>query len=372
MRIAFDHQAFCRQIAGGISRYYCRLAEELSLLNQEVGIFAPVYRNIYLKELERKFVHGFGVKNYPQKMANACVAVNALIAKPMIQQWKPDIVHETYFDRKTTHSARYSSVITVFDMISELNAQNDSNQKVDFRKTDKYLSIQRADHVICISEHTRQDLIKLFEVPLDKLSVIHLGCDAPTSQIPKSSVSSIFQRPFLLYVGMREGYKNFAGLLKAICSSRQLMSNFDIIAFGGGKFTPAEQQHFSTLGFNANQIRQVTGSDQDLNLLYELATALIYPSTYEGFGLPPLEAMSHQCPVVASNTSSMPEVIGDAAEYFDPTNKDSIRTAIENVVFSETRIDDLIKRGNRRAQHFAWSTCAEKTLDVYKTLVHKS
>lgn len=372
MRIAFDHQAFCRQIAGGISRYYCRLTEELSHLDQEVGIFAPIYRNIYLKELDHKFVHGYGVKNYPSKTANAFVAANALIAKPMIQQWKPDIVHETYFDKKSPHSNQCPSVITVFDMIGELDALNRFNQQLDFKKTDKYLAINRADHVICISEHTRQDLARLFNVSPNKMTVIHLGCDIPSSQLSNPSTPSMVKKPFLLYVGMREGYKNFDQMLKAISSSRQLMSTFDIVAFGGGKFTPAEQQQVSKLGFSAQQVRQITGDDQDLNLLYESAIALIYPSKYEGFGLPPLEAMAHQCPVVSSNTSSMPEVIGDAAEYFDPINVESIRTAIENVVFSEARLDDLIRKGSKRVTQFAWSTCAEKTLHVYETLVHKS
>ena len=379
MRIAFDHQAFCRQIAGGISRYYCRLAEELSRQDQQVGIFAPVYRNIYLKDLPAHLVHGLSVKNYPPKTAGVCVAANGLVSRSMIRRWNPDVVHETYFHKQGTCSDKTPTVITIFDMIGELDAPQQSNHPIDFKNTDKYKAIQRADHVICISEHTRQDLVRLFGVEENKLSVIHLGCDLPQQEQFTEAVRNFERqlnpktsRPFLLYVGLRAGYKNFAGMIKAIAASSMLMRDFDLVAFGGGAFTLSEQQLLNSLGFDSQQVRQVGGTDQDLNLLYRQAAAFIYPSTYEGFGLPPLEAMARQCPVVSSYTSSMPEVIGDAAEFFNPNETDSIKFAIEQVVFSEERKQDLIQKGNQRVAQFGWSACAEKTLSVYKTLVNKT
>lgn len=368
MRIAFDHQAFCRQIAGGISRYYCRLAEALSLKGQQVGMFAPIYRNIYLKDLPAHLVHGFNVKNYPPKTAGMCVAANGLAARAMIRRWNPDVVHETYFQQQGAYSDKFPRVLTVFDMIGELDAQQLKKQPIDFKSTDKYKAVARADHVICISEHTRLDLIRLFDIQKNKLSVIHLGCDVPPQKVSKLPLKT--SRPFLLYVGLRAGYKNFAGMIKAIAASKMLMKDFDLIAFGGGDFTLAEKQLFTSLGFDPQQVRQKSGTDQDLNSLYSQAAAFIYPSTYEGFGLPPLEAMAMQCPVVSSNASSMPEVIGDAAEYFNPNEIDSIKVAIEQVVFSEERKQDLIRKGNQRVTQFAWSTCADKTLSVYQALVN--
>jgi glycosyltransferase involved in cell wall biosynthesis len=393
MRIAFDHQAFCRQTAGGISRYYCRLADELSRQDQQVGIFAPVNRNVYLKDLPNDLVHGFSVKNYPVKTAGVCVAANGIVARSMIRRWNPDVVHETYFHKQGACSDKTPSVITVFDMIGELDALQQSKQPVDFKNTDKYKAVQRADHVICISEHTRQDLVRLFDVQENKLSVIHLGCDfalqepvndsvhdsvrvLASDSVRNASNDSVIKlnpkasRPFLLYVGLRDGYKNFAGMSKAIAASSKLMSDFDLVAFGGGAFTRSEQHLLTSLGFGPQQFRQVSGSDQDLNLLYRQAAAFIYPSTYEGFGLPPLEAMARQCPVVSSHTSSMPEVIGNAAEFFNPNETDSIKFAIEQVVFSEDRKQDLIQKGNQRVAEFAWSACAEKTLSVYIALVN--
>jgi glycosyltransferase involved in cell wall biosynthesis len=326
-------------------------------------------------------VHGFSVKNYPPKTAGMCVAVNGVIARSMIRRWHSDVVHETYFQQQRASSDKSPRVVTVFDMIAELDAQQLTTQPIDFKNTDKYKAVQRADHVICISEHTRQDLVRLFDVQKNKLSVIHLGCDLPPKEPPTDRASGSASdsvpalnpkppRPFLLYVGLRAGYKNFAGMIKAIAASSMLMKDFDLIAFGGGDFTLVEQQIFNSLGFDPQQVRQESGTDQDLNLLYRRAAAFIYPSTYEGFGLPPLEAMAMQCPVVSSHTSSMPEVIGDAAEFFNPNDIDSIKVAIEQVVFSEERKQDLIRKGNQRVTQFAWSTCAEKTLSVYQALLN--
>ena len=106
-----------------------------------------------------------------------------------------------------------------------------------------------------------------------------------------------------------------------------------------------------------------------MSSLYKDAIAFVYPSLYEGFGIPPLEAMAHQCPVVSSNTSSMPEVIGHAGEYFDPKEPESIKVAIENVVFSQSRIRDLKAKGLERIQVFSWQKCAKETLAIYKDMV---
>jgi glycosyltransferase involved in cell wall biosynthesis len=103
-----------------------------------------------------------------------------------------------------------------------------------------------------------------------------------------------------------------------------------------------------------------------LSEFYNQANIFVYPSLYEGFGLPPLEAMANNCAVASSNTSSMPEVIGNAGEFFDPYDLDDIKQAIENVVYSNKRTNELLSLGIKRASEFTWKKCAEKTLNVYK------
>ena len=123
------------------------------------------------------------------------------------------------------------------------------------------------------------------------------------------------------------------------------------------------------LGLDLRKIQQIGGGDDVLAYLYQSAEAFIYPSLYEGFGIPPLEAMSLGCPVICSNTSSLPEVVGDAGEYFDPNNMESIRSAIETVMQSQARRDEFVQKGRERCAIFSWARCAEETMTIYRGLM---
>jgi glycosyltransferase involved in cell wall biosynthesis len=209
-------------------------------------------------------------------------------------------------------------------------------------------------------------LIRLYGTDPKKISVVHLGCDVVSlaSETKKGNSG----RPYLLYVGLRSGYKNFNRFVQAYAASAQLRDSFDIVAFGGGNLTTTEQDFLQGLQLRTGEVRQIDGDDAMLAQYYCNASALVYPSSYEGFGLPPLEAMAYRCPVVSSNASVMPEVIGDAAEFFDPLNIDSIACAIQNVVLSPTRVKDLVAKGLERVTQFNWRRCAEEHLAVYEKL----
>ena len=372
MRIAFDHQAFCLQKTGGISRYFVRVAQELAYVQQQVGVFAPLYRNQYLNDLDKSYIRGRRIQNYPPHCADAMVSLNGFVARSLIRQWQPDVVHETYFSKRASGTQICPSVLTVFDMIPELGIQSPPPSEYEVKQSAKYAAVLRADHVICISECTRQDLIEQFNIFPEKVSTIHLGCDAIVNVKREALTHQSAARPYLLYVGLRDGYKNFERLLQAVACSKSLRDDVDVVAFGGGSFSTAELALIQRLNFAPNQIRQNSGSDQSLSEAYSGATAFVYPSIYEGFGLPPLEAMAHSCPVVSSNTSSMPEVIGDAAEYFDPLSIDDIASAIERVVLSDALTQSLIERGRLRAQRYTWKACAEQHLQRYEFLAQRA
>lgn len=254
-------------------------------------------------------------------------------------------------------------------MIHELFPQMFS--AIDRTSKWKRKTLNRVEHIICISKSTKDDLVELFGLDTKKISVVHLGVDTTFFSHPNIPAIEETSRPFLLYVGKRNKYKNFRSLLKALASSKQLKKDFDLVAFGGGSFDFSETKLISSLGFTENRIRQISGSDEKLIDLYQRASALVFPSLYEGFGLPPLEAMACSCPVISSNTSSMPEVIANAGEYFDPSSIDDIKRAIGDVVYSPTRIDNLKELGSERAQHFRWDKCAKETLDVYEKILGK-
>jgi glycosyltransferase involved in cell wall biosynthesis len=232
----------------------------------------------------------------------------------------------------------------------------------------KRIAINRAEHVRCVSENTKRDLMSIFNTDERKISVIHLGFDSAQKNLP-DALNPICKKPVLLFVGHRSGYKNFSSFLKAVANSKRLIKDFDLIAFGGGKFTKLELDLIKSLGFTDNQVKQISGGDDLLNQSYRQATAFVHPSVYEGFGIPPLEAMAQQCPVISSNSSSMPEVIGQAAEFFSPMNLEEMQYAIENVVYSKERTQELITNGLSRIQDFSWQKCAKETLSVYNTIL---
>ena len=366
MKIAFDYQTFMSQSFGGVSRYYMRLAQELSSLGEDARIIAPIHRNRYLGEVSKDMVYGSEFRRFPPKSFRLLSFANRILCEREIARWNPDILHETYYSEKCVNTNGGARILTIYDMIHE--KFRDDFSRRDRTLARKKISIARADHIIAISQNTKRDLCDILAVPEEKVSVVHLGFDSFLG-VSSSSNNMVQQRPFLLYVGSRAGYKNFRGLLGAVSSRPLLKSDFDIIAFGGGKFSDIERNFISSLGFRAKAVQQIGGDDSVLGDLYRAASAFVYPSLYEGFGLPPLEAMAHDCPVVASNTSSMPEVIGVAGEYFDPFDSDDLADAICRVVFDKARQADLIVEGQKRLELFSWTRCAAETRDIYKQVL---
>jgi len=367
MKIVFDHQIFAQQSYGGISRYFVRLAQGLMALGEHVDVVAPVHRNKYLKDLPKTSVHGIELERFPPKTGRLIMFANRYLSQYKFRSEGASILHETYYTSTPIIAASVGRVVTVYDMIHEKYPANFSRR--DPTISNKHLAVSRADHVICISHSTKNDLCKMYGLSADKVSVVHLGFEKFTSQLISTKPRCEPARPFLLYVGSRAGYKNFEGMLKAISSSSVLKSNFDLVAFGGGSFNVAEQAMISQLGFGVDAVRQVGGGDAVLGHLYAQARALVYPSIYEGFGLPPLEAMAHDCPVVTSNSSAMPEVVGDAGAYFDPTEIEAQAQAIESVVLDEQRRKQFIAAGRQRLSLFSWDRCASETQAVYQKVL---
>ena len=367
MKIAFDHQAFTWQSYGGMSRSFTILAHELSKLGQDVNIFAGIYRNHYLNQLPKDLVTGFPLKKYPLKSVKFFHYLNHFSMNRVIKAWKPNIIHETYYSFLTPLTYDCVRVATVYDMIHEIFPEmfKKDNPSTEWKKA----ALNRVDHIISISNSTKKDLIDIFGINEKKISVVHLCVDPSFAKLSQLEPIPLNTKPYILYVGVREGYKNFNQLLKSFSTSKNLMKDFNVIAFGGPKFSSAENKLMNDLGFLEGQIIHILGDDNLLGAYYSQARAFVYPSLYEGFGIPPLESMAYGCPVISSNTSSMPEVISDAAEFFDPTSCDDILRALEAVVYSESKIQILKNRGEKRLAHFSPQKFAQDTLSVYKSIL---
>lgn len=368
MRIAYDSQAFTMQPYGGVSRYCLRLAQHLQAQGETATIFAPFHRNRYLRQAPANLVQGRYLRAYPPKTTDLAGVINLAIARRRIRRWQPDLIHETYYGTYRGALGPWARVVTVYDMVHELFPDSFTNARQITGL--KRAAVDRADHVICISANTQADLVKLFGVSPDKVSVVPLGFDrvcAPGESLAAAPPDLL--TPYLLFVGNRGGYKNFAQLLRAVAHAPKLRQDFSVVAFGGGSFGQAEMALVEELGLPRHRVLHRQGDDSLLGQLYRGAAALVYPSLYEGFGLPPLEAMAQGCPVISSDRSSMPEVIGDAGEFFDPTSPESMATAIKRVVYSPSHTQALRELGQRRLTQFTWERCAEQTLALYRSLV---
>ena len=361
MQLVFDHQVFSFQQHGGVSRYFCEVAERLAGYDDcAVTVLAPVYVNAYLAKLPPSIVAGRHVAPI-RYTARLRVLLNSVLARGWLATARPDVVHETYFSRFPVAPRRAACVVTVFDMIHERFPEYFSPN--DSTPARKLAAVRRADRVICISESTRRDLLERVRVDPELVSVVHLaGAPVPAVRPTRSIVDG----PYVLYVGPRGAYKNFEGLLRAVAGSPALRAGVRIVAFGGGPLVAAERALVRELGLDERAVVQMSGDDAALDAAYTFAAAFVYPSRYEGFGIPPLEAMARGCPVVCAANSSLPEVVGDAAELCDADDPESIAAAIERVVGSPAHADALRARGRVRSAQFTWDRCARASYDVYR------
>jgi glycosyltransferase involved in cell wall biosynthesis len=361
MKIAYDSQIFTNQIVGGVSRYYWELSKNIFLLGENVSIFAGLFQNEYLNN--ENGVNLIGKKiSYPKYSIRFFQTLNTIVSHNQIKNWKPDIIHCTYYSQNLYLPKHRPQIVTVYDMIHELFKDEFRNRHLITKQ--KKAAVNRADHIICISHSTKSDLINLFGIDKSKISVVHLGVELKDFNYNKE-IKNSYLRPFILYVGQRSGYKNFNKFIEAFSKSKFITKEFDIVAFGGGPFDKSELSYFKKINLD-KKISQVQGDENKLKEYYASASAFVYPSVYEGFGLPPLEAMASGCPVISSNSSSMPEVIRSAGEYFDPNCLDSMIYAMESVLMSNTKPQELISKGYDNLANFTWQKCANETLAVYK------
>jgi len=272
-----------------------------------------------------------------------------------------DVYHPT-LSRRMPFVSYKKLVVTLHDCIHERfsdmlpNAARVKRWRADLFK--------RADAIICVSESTRRDLLEFYEVDVRKTSVIHHGVTqlVPLNR-PHSPVGPL--RPYLLYVGSRATYKNFHGFLRAFHRAG-LSRTFQIVAAGGGPFNAQERAQVDEVGSDV-VIHFDSPSNPELADLYSHAHALVYPSLYEGFGFPPLEAMQFGTPVIAANASSIPEICGDAAVYFEVNDDDSFVAALVSACFNSSLRDKVSNRAKTVLAKYSWKRCATETLRVYNS-----
>ena len=226
--------------------------------------------------------------------------------------------------------------------------------------------IKRASHIIATSQTTRNDLISCLKIPGDRISVIYNGVD---HSIFKPYKVKLLDKPYILYVGSERPRKNLDRLIEAFAAVRREFPELLLVKVGVAGRTREYRQEImrklESLGIIQAVIFVEYVSELDLAYYYSSAALLAYPSLYEGFGFPPLEAMACGCPVVTSNTSSLPEVVGEAGIMFNPYDTDSLVEAMRQVLTDGELRNDMVRKGLEQAKKFSWEKAARETEDVY-------
>jgi glycosyltransferase involved in cell wall biosynthesis len=276
------------------------------------------------------------------------------------------IFHSTYY--VYPERWRGAVVATVYDMIHEFfRTEYFPNHYEAEIRARKKACLTRADVIVAISDTTRVDAGNFYEISPERIHVVPLSHNPEFRVLPgeRKEASGESLKPFLLYVGNREKYKNFATLLKAYRNWKQ-RGEVNLLAVGPA-WTKEESRLMSEPGL-AGSVHVLTNID-DVHLcrLYNQAAALVFPSLYEGFGLPLLEAMACGCPIVASDIPSTREVAGECPIYFEAQDVDQLIDALE-MVMAEGRNSERVKAGLIASRMFSWDKTAQATLDVYRLL----
>lgn len=367
MRIGLD-LTHCYQRNGGIQRYAIQLARallEIDAQNQYVLFFRGDVREEFTDVVAEIHVS-------PIKHQVLCEQTWLFMAASRAHL---DVFHLTGFAGPVAYSGR--AVTTICDMSQFLYPSTMKRSQKMYWSWLFPFSLRQRERLITISANSQNDISRLLHIPSDNITVIPLAASPVFSETqPKQTLKRVtkdYALPdrFFLAVGTLEPRKNHVRLLEAYARVVGEYESAPPLVFAGrqGWLYEPVMQRIIELGLTERVSFTGFVTDTDLFSIYRLAVALLYPSIYEGFGLPILEAMASGCPVLTSNVSSMPEVAGNAAHYVDPLDVNSLTSGIRAMLDEKYRAE-LADRGYRRARQFSWKRTAQETLAIYTALRH--
>lgn len=358
MRLALDEQIFAIQAFGGISRMHAEVARQFvtspELQIDVLPMSAPIINRYVLDD--PALSASLGVK----QAKNEWTALGRYFARVRIHP-KADIIHNTFYLPHGLAPTRGAKrIVSVYDMIPEFMPH--TRRRLDLL-TLKERYVRRADHIICISHATKSDLIRMYPNIDAPISVVHLAVDPMFK--PDSPALPDLPEHYILFVGHRGQYKDAQVLYAAFAQIAPEFPDLHLVCIGGGAFTRDESALFASLGITG-RVKQDVLSDQRMPSAYANSQAFVFPSRYEGFGLPALEAMASGTPTILANTTSLPEVGGDGATYFEVGDSQDLSDKLRQVLTDPKLQSDLIARGIDRAKEFTWFKTAQETAGIYR------
>lgn len=275
-------------------------------------------------------------------------------------------------------SSSTKTILTIHDLAFKLFPETFKWQNRVYLNFIVPLSIKNADKIIAVSKNTKEDLIREYNVNKDKIKVIYNGLDDKykiiDDKVKLDSVKTKYNLPndYILYLGNLEPRKNIVNLIKAYSLYKSKSNNIKLVIAGGKGWL--YEDIFSLVKEKKLEKDVIfTGyvDEEDIVALYNAANLFVYPSLYEGFGLPPLESMACGTPVITSNVSSLPEVVGNAAITVDPYNIKELSEKINKILSNKDLQNKMIQRGIERAKQFTWDKTARETIKVYEDVLNK-
>ena len=354
MRIFYDAQAFVIQHYGGISKYFSELVRELRTYDDiKVRVGCIWTKNQHLRQVlvgpkwEGRFRGAARLNRTYDRFARI----------------GSDIVHSTFYDpRSLIYVRNKRHVVTVHDMIPErfpeLFQGNPHLAKREY--------CERADLIICVSQQTRKDLLAFYNIDPKKAVTIYLGVRPQRSNGPSTGTAE--DDRYVLFVGDRHSYKNFKIVLEALRKLAETDKSISLRLAGGGQITDSERHEIERRGLQG-RVSHVRVDDVSIRALYRNALCFVFPSLYEGFGLPTLEAFAEGCPVTLADNPCFREIARDAALYFDPKDAEACASAIERgSAFGQER-DAMIAHGLELASQYSWAKSASQHVEAYSRVV---
>lgn len=381
MKVLYDYQAFTYQKFGGVSKQACiflknmpedveyeiALTESDNMNLREYGLMAnikPCKHNYesFLKGISFPWKHKLYRGLEELGIYNTPTVVGKRYSIEKLKEGKFDVFHPTFFDPYFVPFLNGKPfVLTVHDCIYEvLKEEGTIKDNIQIHQREKLCPL--ASHIVVASENTKKDLMKYYDIPSEKITVIYRV--APESR-ERRSLPNIIGRPYILYIGVRGLHKGWAEMVTQI--SDFIRNNDIILVCSGANFTKDELDLLQRLGISNKVISKLASSDEICSL-YNNAEVFIYPSLYEGFGIPIVEGFAMGCPVLLNRRSSLPEIGGDAAAYFNLDDKHSLSEVLEKVVLTPSVQASMVQNGYERVRIFTPQNAVAKYCKVYKNV----
>lgn len=358
--IIYDYQIFEMQRYGGISRYFCEIIRRIKC-EYRIGIKFSI--NYYLTSwnlgVSRIPLPRFIYKRYRRFFEKK----NHRCTRHLLKRNHQYLFHPTYYNPYfLKYIGNNPYVVTVHDMIHEIFPQYVTDSDVVIEQKREVL--KHASRIIAISENTKKDIIDILGINPNKIDVIY---HSTSMQAFSGKFRLKLPEKFLLFIGDRTAYKNFNRFIEAFSCLYKRDKELYVV-FTGNKLNQEEDNLFTSMGVKEHMIH-IKASDKELCELYSRALLFVYPSLYEGFGIPILEAYACHCPIALSDTSCFPEIAGNAAAYFDPYSVQSMVNTISGVIYNQERRNNLIQLGKEQLKLYSWEKAAEKTRETYQKAI---